>query len=331
MNDRHRVSRRTFLQHAAIGAGAGVAAIAACRGATATEAAGERRLLHVDSYHKGNEWNDRIAAAVKDTVESQGVQFQIFHMDTKRRNSEAEKTAAAAAALALIADYRPRVVTTSDDNAVKYLLMPHFRDADLPFVFCGLNWDASVYGLPYSNTTGMVEVSPIPQIIALLGQYARGGRLGYLAEDTPTKHKEMAYHEKLFGISYDASYFVSTFADWQRAFLRAQEEVDILLLLGVGALTDWDDVAARSLAERATRIPTGTDFAWLMPYALLGVAKLPEEQGTWAAKAALKILEGVSPSAIPVTHNTKGELLFNTRIATVLGIDSPPPLARLVD
>ena len=88
--------------------------------------------------------------------------------------------------------------------------MPHYKDADLPFVFCGLNWDASSYGLPYANVTGMVEVTPIPQIIRLLRSYAKGDRIGYLAEDTTTKRKELEYHERLFGIKYDQVYLVST-------------------------------------------------------------------------------------------------------------------------
>ena len=68
-----------------------------------------------------------------------------------------------------------------------------------------------------------------------------------------------------------------------------------------------------------------------MPYALLGVGKLPEEQGEWAAQAALRILGGTPPSEIPVTHNTKGQLLFNPRIAERLRISEAPALARMVD
>lgn len=290
-----------------------------------------RRVLHVDSYHQGNEWNDRIAEAVRITLEREGVELRIFRMDTKRRSSEPEMRAAAAEAAALIAEWRPDVVTMSDDNAVEYLLMPHFRDGDVPFVFCGLNWDAGVYGLPYANATGMVEVSPIPQILRLLQGHATGPRIGYLAEDTPTKRKEQAFHETLFGVTYDRTWLVSSYDDWAAAFVEAQSEVDMLMLLGVGALTDWDAPAARALAERETRIPTGTDFEWLMPYALLGVGKLPEEQGEWAAQAALRILGGTRPSEIPVTHNTKGQLLFNPRIAERLRISEAPALARMVE
>ncbi|MCG8360124.1 MAG: hypothetical protein MI920_31550 [Kiloniellales bacterium] len=289
-----------------------------------------KRILHIDSYHQGNTWNDRIAAAVESTLEGTGIELKVIRMDTKRNPSEEFKTAAALRVKDLIAEFKPDVVTASDDNAAKYLIMPHYKDAALPFVFCGLNWDASVYGLPFSNVTGMVEVSPIPQIIRLLKGYAKGERIGYLTEDTLTKRKELDYHRKLFGIEYDQVYLVSTFEDWKAAFLRAQEEVDMLVILGVAALTDFDNEAARELAESETKIPTGTDFGWLMHLSMLGVGKVPEEQGRWAARAALKILDGVAPSQIPLTYNKEGKLFFNRKIAARLGVVDYPPLAEVV-
>lgn len=288
------------------------------------------RVLHIDSYHAGNEWNDRIAAAVRERLTAEGVLVHVIHLDTKRLPEPHQILGAVEAALRTIEAFRPDVVTTSDDPAARYVIAPHFRDAPLPIVFSGLNWDASTYGLPFSNVTGMVEVSPIPQILRLLQAHARGDRVGFLSEDTDTKRKELAHHEKLFGIRYDRRYLVSTFAEWREAFLRAQEEVDMLMMLGVGALTDWDAAEARRLAEEETRIPTGTDFAWLAPYALLAVAKVPEEQGEWMAETALKILHGASPSEIPLAYNKEGELLFNERIARQLGIAEAPPLARSV-
>ncbi|WP_230531549.1 ABC transporter substrate-binding protein [Microvirga roseola] len=289
-----------------------------------------RRVLHVDSYHQGNEWNDRIVAALRDTLTAKDVELRVVHLDAKRRPSEAEIQASALGTLRHIEEFKPDVVTVSDDPAAQYLVMTYLRNTTIPVVFCGLNWDASVYGLPYRNTTGMVEVSPIPQIIRLLRQHARGNRLGFLAEDTDVKRKEMAFHEKLFGIVYEKAYFVGSYEEWKEAFLKAQQEVDMLLILGVGAIADWDLDEARRLAEEHTRIPSGTDFEWLTPVSLMGVVKHPEEQGRWAAQAALRILDGVEPSTIPLTYNRDGELFFNARIARQLRIREAPPLARTV-
>lgn len=288
-----------------------------------------RRVLHVDSYHEGNEWNDRIAAAVRDALAGTGVELRVIHLDTKRRPSEAEIQAAVEEARAVIASFRPDVVTASDDNAARYLIAS-YKDSGLPFVFCGLNWDASAYGLPYPNVTGMVEVSPIPQIVKLLRTHARGDRIGYLAEDTETKRKELEYHGRLFGIAYERVYLVRTFEAWKEAFARAQDEVDMLMILGVGAVEGWDDAAAGAWADARTRIPSGTDFEWLMQVAMLGVAKLPEEQGRWAAQAALKILDGVRPADIPLAYNREGKLYFNPKLAARLGVKDVPALAELV-
>lgn len=289
-----------------------------------------RRVLHVDSYHAGNEWNDRIVAALRETLSGRNIELRVFHMDTKRRPSDGEIRASALDARRMIAEFKPEIVTTNDDPAAQYLVMPYLRDASIAVVFCGLNWDASVYGLPYRNTTGMVEASPIPQIVRLMRRHARGAKLGFLAEDTEVKRKELAYHERLFGITYDRTYFVSTMAAWKEAFLRAQKEVDMLMILGVGAVPDWNLADATRLAEERSEIPSGTDFEWLTGVALVGVVKSPQEQGRWVGQATLRILEGVQPSDIPLSYNREGELFFNERIARRLGIKELPPLAKAV-
>lgn len=299
-------------------------------GRTGLAEEGGRKILHIDSYHQGNEWNDRIVAALRETLAGKNVDLRVIHLDAKRLSSEEQIHASALAALRTIQDFSPSVVTVSDDPAAQYVVMPYLRNAATPVVFCGLNWDASAYGLPYRNTTGMVEVSPIPQIVRLMRQHSRGSRLGFLAEDTSVKRKELDYHQRLFGITYEKAYFVNSYAAWKDAFLRAQQEVDMLMILGVGALADWDLADARRLAEERSQIPSGTDFEWLTGVGLIGVVKHPEEQGRWAAQAALRILDGVEPSAIPLTYNREGELFFNSRIAKRLGIRDAPPLARMV-
>ena len=289
-----------------------------------------KKVLHIDSYHPGNEWNDRIVAALRGTITGKPIELRVFHMDTKRRSSENDIRISALEAKRAVDEFKPDVVTTSDDPAVQAFVMPYLRDAAIPVIFCGLNWDASTYGLPYRNTTGMVEVSPIPQIVKLLRRHARGSRLGFLAEDTDVKRKELAFHERLFGITYDKTYFVNSHAAWKDAFLRAQEEVDMLMILGVGALPDWNLADASRFAEERSEIPSGTDFEWLTAVSLVGVVKSPQEQGRWVGQATLRILKGVQPSAIPLSYNREGELFFNERIARRLGIKNIPPLARAV-
>lgn len=44
-----------------------------------------------------------------------------------------------------------------------------------------VNWDASVYGYPYRNVTGMVEVAGARKLVDLLKDFVKGGKVGLLA------------------------------------------------------------------------------------------------------------------------------------------------------
>ncbi len=88
----------------------------------------------------------------------------------------------------MIDSWQPDVVIASDDNASKYLIAPYYKGGDLPFVFCGLNWDASVYGFPAKNVTGMVEVAQIPQLLEVLKRHAKGDRESYRHRQHPEQN-----------------------------------------------------------------------------------------------------------------------------------------------
>ncbi len=289
-----------------------------------------KKVLYINSYHLGYGGSDPITEGVNKVLADTGVELRIIYMDTKRNPSEAFIQQAASDAKAILEEFRPDVVIASDDNASKYLIMPYFKDAKLPFVFCGVNWDASVYGFPYTNVTGMIEVALVPEILAHLRKYSNGDRIGFLAGDRLSERKNLEHYVKRFSIDFEKIYFAKTFSDWKQYFLNLQAEVDMVMMTSHAGITDWDDQEARTFVEKNTKIPVGVEHRWEMPFALVGVAKDFEEMGIWSAHAALKILEGVPPAKIPITANRKGHLLFNSRIAEVLDIATIPPLAEVV-
>ena len=289
-----------------------------------------KKILYVNSYHVGYGGSDPITEGIKTVLEKYPVELKIIYMDTKRNSSEEFSTAAALRAKAVIEELQLDVVIASDDNASKYLIMPFYKDAELPFVFCGVNWDASVYGFPYKNVTGMIEVALVPEILKHLKRYAKGNRIGFIAADRLSERKNLEYYHKRFDINFDKIVFAETFEQWKAAFLTLQDDVDMIMIMSHVGIPDWDDGEAQAFVERHIKIPVGTEHRWEMPFALVGVAKDFEEMGIWSAYAALKILDGVPPSRIPITANRKGQLLFNMTIADRLGITSVPPLAEIV-
>ena len=146
-----------------------------------------KKILFINSYHEGYEWSDGISAAINESFEDTGVELRFFYMDTKRNPEEDFKNQSAHDAKAVLDFFDPDVVITSDDNAFKYLIMPYYRNATLPFAFCGINWDISAYeGAPYTNTAGMIEVVPIVELVDCLKNYSSGTRIGYLSIDSLT-------------------------------------------------------------------------------------------------------------------------------------------------
>jgi ABC-type uncharacterized transport system substrate-binding protein len=278
-----------------------------------------KKVLFIDSYHQGYAWSDGTEAGVHSVLDSSGVELRIVRMNTKRKKTDEDKLAAAEMVRRTIETFRPDVVIASDDNASKFVIKPFYKDAALPFVFCGVNWDASGYGFPYKNVTGMVEVAAVDELFAFLERLTDGRRVGYLAAEVFTAHKEQNNIEKTFGMKFAEVRYANTMAEWQAQYRELQGKVDILLVGNSAGTEGWDDDAAARFVEQYSKIPSGGIHGHMSRFVLIGYTKLAEEQGEWAAKTALRILDGTSPSAIPIARNTQGRLVINARIAEGLG------------
>jgi len=279
-----------------------------------------KKVLYIDSYHQGYAWSDGIAKGVQNKLKGTGVQLKMIYLDTKRNTAEDFKKAAAVKAQAEIKNFKPDVVIAADDNASKYLIKAYYKDAELPFVFCGVNWDAKVYGYPYKNVTGMVEVTPIPILIEQLELYAKGNRIGFIGPDILTARKEAENYRKVFGIEL-IEYFAKDYQDWKKGFLKLQNDADMLIVDSDGGLYDDHKADYEDFVLKNSRIPSGTCYDFMAPLSLIGVVKVAEEQGFWAADATLQILDGASPANIPITTNKRAKLFINKKIGDAMGID----------
>ena len=287
------------------------------------------KCLYVSSYHQGYAWSDGVERGLR-SVLSGKCQIKQYDMDTKRNRSEASKQQAALKAKSLIEQWRPDIVITADDNAVQYLLQPYYKDSKLPFVFCGVNWTASEYGLPYRNATGIIEVAPIRpllrQVKALLGNVKQGV---YIGADTVTEHKNFQRFAKMAqteGIDLKPS-LVATTTEWLNAYRQAQQ-ADFIVIGSDAGIADWNpDAVSREIAKHSTRLSV-TNHDWMMPYSMLGFTKVPEEQGELAAHAALSILDGAKPESIAIVPNRKWDIWTHPRLLQTAGINLPELLLR---
>ncbi|MCH9673708.1 MAG: hypothetical protein K0U93_19870 [Gammaproteobacteria bacterium] len=292
-------------------------------------AVAEQRCLFVSSYHQGYAWSDGVERGLRSVLETRCTIKQ-FDMDTKRAQSENQKQSAALAAKAIIDSWQPDVVIAADDNAAKYLVAPFYRNAKLPVVFCGINWTAKEYGFPYSNVTGMVEVAPISPLLNWATKIAGSATVAtYIGADTLTENKNFRRFQTVterLGIRLEPR-LVDSVHEWLAAYQEAQG-ADFVVLGSHSGINDWDpELIQRRIAVASQKL-TVTNHEWMMPFTMFGLTKVAEEQGRWAGLTASAILDGMSPSEIPIIANQTWDVWSNEALLSAAAIRLPRALRK---
>jgi ABC-type uncharacterized transport system substrate-binding protein len=282
------------------------------------------KCVYISSYHKGYAWSDGVERGLLRTLKD-NCEVTVFNMDTKRIKDQKSIEQAALAAKQLIDDTQPDVVIASDDNASKYLIVPFYKDAEIPFVFCGINWTVEQYGYPFSNVTGMIEVAAIEQMFdkaaAITGKITQAY---YIGADTLTEKKNLMRFEagaRTNNIEITGR-LVSTMSEWLEAYENAQE-TDLVIMGSHAGIEDWNDESVKSAITPITKTLSATNHGWMMPYTMFGMTKIPEEQGEWAGKVAIEILNGTKPSAIPIIPNRNFDIIVNNALLDIAQIKLP--------
>jgi ABC-type uncharacterized transport system substrate-binding protein len=282
------------------------------------------RCLYISSYHKGYAWSDGVETGLRQVIGNK-CELKQFDMDTKRNKDVAAIEAAALQAKQLIDSWKPDVVITSDDNAVRYLLEPYFRDHSIPFVFCGINWSVEEYGLPYRNTTGIIEIAPIEPLFERIRQIQ--GTIAnafYIGAKTNTEAKNLARFEKQAERkNIVLNHGLATTTDEWIDFYQQAQQHDVIIVGSNAGINDWNPEKVSAAVNQYTRVLSVTNHDWMMPYTILGLTKIPEEQGEWAAQAALYILEGNSATDIPIVANHKWDIWLNPGILQATRLKIP--------
>lgn len=287
-----------------------------------------KKIVWVDSYHAEYEWSAEIEEGLREVLDETGVELKIVHMDTKRNSGDDFAQDAAIAVKAELEAFQPDLVIASDDSVQKYLVVPYLKDTTLPVVYCAVNWDASEYGYPASNVTGMIEVDLVVRMVELLKPHAQGERIAYLSGDTTTDRKIVPIYNERFFNGEMTAVFVQTFDEFKEAYVRLQDETDILYFGNNAGIEGWDDEAAEAFILDNTKIPSGSRSTWMEPFVLVTLAKLGQEQGEWAAQTALSILEGTPITDIPQAENKEGRLILNLDMAEKLDVVFAPSVLR---
>ncbi len=288
-----------------------------------------KKCLYVSSYHKGYAWSDAIENSIRENLTGK-CELRQIDMDTKRNKSPEHIFGVLNHIIKTINDWQPDIVITSDDNAAKHLITPHYKDDKIPFVFCGINWTVDEYGFPFSNVTGIVEVAPVKTMLEEAFDLSGQGRKAlYIGASTLSEKKNferIKIDANHLNIEIEAIH-TSHFSQWKNA-LKKSSEYDFVVMGSNAGIDGWDEIQAIETAlELSTKISV-TNHEWMMPYSAFGFTKVASEQGDWAAKVALRILNGTSPGEVPLASNKKWDLWVNESLLESIGVRPSRGLMR---
>lgn len=282
------------------------------------------QCLFISSYHPGYAWSDGVETGLRKTLKGE-CEVKAFYMDTKRHMDEGFKQAVALKAKNLIESLKPDVVIAADDNASKYLVVPYFKDAQIPFVFCGINWTVDQYGYPFSNATGMIEVAAIDPLFeratAINGKIRHAHYIGANSLTEQKNHNRFKEAGKKHHIKITST-LVNSSEEWIQSYKSAQKS-DLLVIGSNAGIPDWEDEKIIKAIKPYSTTLSVTNHDWMMPYTMFGMTKVPEEHGEWAAQVAIEIMRGTSPADIPIIPNRKFNIIINKNLLAIAGLKIP--------
>ena len=165
-----------------------------------------------------------------------------------------------------------------------------------------------------------IRVCPATRCPPTFGGYQRHRRIAWRAASANTGWQRdlSVSHTKVGDVRRAQGNLDAAGAAYRRA-----QEYDYIIMGSNSGIRQWDDRAVAEAIVPMTRRLSVTNHGWMMPYSMLGYTKVPEEQGEWAAEAALRIIAGTRPADIPIVPNHKWDIWTNTRLLEAADIALP--------
>ncbi len=251
---------------------------------------------------------------------AENIEFDALHLDSLQHSSEIDMSKIYESAEAKVLAFQPDVIITSHELATQYVIAPIVENYDIPIIYTGMHGDPEKYNFPKDQVTGIVEFAMIEPLLDLLEQYSEGKRVGLLTIDSLCARTVKDHYEEILNSRFTETIHATDFEVWKAGFDTLQDQVDIVILADPTGLKGWNSSDALNYLENNMRVPIGSTDKWLAPLSLITIAKIPQEQGWWAADIAVKLIDGGKPIDFPVTTTREAELYINFQAAEKMEI-----------
>ncbi len=284
-------------------------------------------IVYLNSYHPGYEWTDRCLDIFKKKLNA-NANIHVFYMDTKVHHSQAKFKQVTKQALAFIKNAQPHLIVAAEDNASKLLIEPYFKNAEIPVVFMGVNVDASIYGYPYANATGIVEMDGILNLAHAIRPMELKKEVGMIFSKTVTGTKVMNFingkHPKFFETRQ-----VSDAQQWFDLMTEFNTSKDYIALDTISGIQGLDHKTALNFIKHNINTPIISASSTSRHLAHVGYITSPEEQGIWTARAVDNILQGKAITDIPLHISAQYSMYINQTLLDEMSLQLPKQFYKL--
>jgi PAS domain S-box-containing protein len=290
-------------------------------------------ILH--SYHQEYPWtnneNEGFVQTLSRKLNDRNVIFSTEYMDTKRVNLSKEYGEFFFKYLKhKFVGYSPDVIFSTDDNALVFLLQYKKQlFGDVPVVFCGVNDIDIEVNLTRQQYTGVFEKKEVAPNLALLKSINhQPGNIFFLGDGSST-HQAIEQKIKRDIASRFPEHDFTFLANRKLSYLLNHLEKHregVIILTTIGGIVDEDGAVVPLPRTIASIVGSGKftiismEDVYLMEGVLGGYVTSGFAQGKEAAKLTMQILNGHSPSSIPLVVDSPNEYMFNFQQLTMFGL-----------
>lgn len=290
-----------------------------------------KKILVVMSYDD----DSTMEVELKQTFDAllSGATLKYHQLNAKKDLAGARQKAAEA--YRLFQDFAPDAVIAANDDAQELFVVPYLKNkVSTPVVFTGVNDDASKYGFPADNVTGVLEKKHYREGIRFAQLIdPRIHKVGLLYPDTLSQRKNVEQIERekaSYGVEISDIRQVATVEEMRSALRELSEKTDALLVLNPVGIRDKKGAAVsenalyKIIMETSDKPTIGVNEWEIREGILCGVLKLNTEQASLTVGLLDKILAGQPVKEVPITENHNGSRCLNVLTLKRLGIKLDP-------
>ncbi len=284
-------------------------------------------IVYLNSYHAGYEWTDDCLKIFKQNLKA-NANIHVHYMDTKLNNTPDKLKQATNQALAFIKTIQPDLIVAAEDNASKLVIAPYFKNTQTPIVFMGINIDASIYGYPYDNATGIVEMDGILHITKAIRAWGAGKEVGMIFSNTHTSTRVLNFIKERRPAHFESRQ-VDNAQQWFAMMTLFNNNKDYIALDTISGIQGLDHKMALNFIKQHINIPVISASSTSRTLAHVGYLTSPAEQGIWTARTVDQVLQGHPINEIPEHISSQYLMYINQVLINEMSMELPKQLYQL--